>query len=177
MLLLLGVLGVLSLVLSGFLVVNTISALLAQQVRQIGIMKAIGARSGQIVGHVPGDGAGLRPAVAVVAVPLGVLGALAFTGFMAGLFNFDLTSFDVPAAGPRPAGRGRPARARAGGALSRSSPARASPLREAMSDYGLGKGQFGRGLIDRLLRARPRRCRARCCSRCATRSGARAGWR
>ena len=38
-----GALAVLSLLLSGFLVVNTISALLAQQNRQIGMMKAVGA--------------------------------------------------------------------------------------------------------------------------------------
>src|SRR3712207_8698730 len=45
LLLILGVLGVMSLLLSGFLVVNTIGALLTQQVRQIGIMKSIGART------------------------------------------------------------------------------------------------------------------------------------
>jgi putative ABC transport system permease protein len=49
-LLLLGLLAVLSMFLSGFLVINVISALLAQQERQIGIMKAIGARSQQIIG-------------------------------------------------------------------------------------------------------------------------------
>ena len=47
--LLLTPLGVLALFLSGFLVINTISALMAQQVRQIGVMKAIGARRGQVV--------------------------------------------------------------------------------------------------------------------------------
>jgi putative ABC transport system permease protein len=47
--LLLGVLGFFSLLLSGFLVVNTISSIMSQQVRQIGVMKAIGARSRQIM--------------------------------------------------------------------------------------------------------------------------------
>jgi hypothetical protein len=42
--LLLGVLESFSLLLSGFLVVNTISSIMAQQVREIGVMKAIGAR-------------------------------------------------------------------------------------------------------------------------------------
>ena len=50
LLLLLNALGLSSLFLSGFLIVNTISALLGQQVRQIGMMKAIGARGRQIVG-------------------------------------------------------------------------------------------------------------------------------
>ena len=49
-LLILGVLGSLSLFLSGFLVVNTISAMVAQQIRQIGMMKAVGARAGQVLG-------------------------------------------------------------------------------------------------------------------------------
>jgi putative ABC transport system permease protein len=44
----LAIVGILMLALSGFLVTNLISALLAQQVHQIGIMKAVGARSGQI---------------------------------------------------------------------------------------------------------------------------------
>jgi putative ABC transport system permease protein len=43
-LLMLSILGLLALCLSAFLIVNTISAQLAQQVRQIGVMKAIGAR-------------------------------------------------------------------------------------------------------------------------------------
>lgn len=48
--LILGVCGVITLLLSGFLVVNTISALLTQQIRQIGVMKLVGARQQQIVG-------------------------------------------------------------------------------------------------------------------------------
>jgi putative ABC transport system permease protein len=43
------VLGFLVLFLSGFLITNTLSALLNQQVNHIGIMKAIGARRGQII--------------------------------------------------------------------------------------------------------------------------------
>ena len=42
--------GLIILLLSGFLVINAISALIAQQVPQIGIMKLIGARRGQIMG-------------------------------------------------------------------------------------------------------------------------------
>ena len=42
---LLVLVGVMTLVLSGFLVVNTIGALVTQQTRQLGVMKAIGART------------------------------------------------------------------------------------------------------------------------------------
>jgi putative ABC transport system permease protein len=45
---LLGVLGYMTVLLSAFLVINTITALMTQQTRQIGIMKSVGARTGQI---------------------------------------------------------------------------------------------------------------------------------
>ncbi len=44
------VLGFLVMFLSGFLITNTLSALLNQQVHQIGVMKTIGGRRGQIMG-------------------------------------------------------------------------------------------------------------------------------
>jgi putative ABC transport system permease protein len=50
MFMLLGVLGVLSLILGLLLVYNTISSIIAGQTDQIGIMKAIGARTGNILG-------------------------------------------------------------------------------------------------------------------------------
>jgi putative ABC transport system permease protein len=44
----LTVLGYMTVFLSGFLIVNTITALMAQQTRQIGIMKAVGGGNGQV---------------------------------------------------------------------------------------------------------------------------------
>jgi hypothetical protein len=46
--LLMSIIGLFALLLSAFLVINTISALLTQQIRQIGVMKSIGARSRDI---------------------------------------------------------------------------------------------------------------------------------
>ena len=48
--LLLLALGVMALALSGFLVVTTVSALMAQQIKQVGIMKAVGGRASQVMG-------------------------------------------------------------------------------------------------------------------------------
>jgi len=48
-LLLMGVIGALALVISAFLIVNTINAVLAQQVSQIGVMKAVGATTDRVV--------------------------------------------------------------------------------------------------------------------------------
>ena len=45
---LLVVVGAMTLTLSGFLVVNTIGSLVTQQMRQLGVMKAVGARTSQL---------------------------------------------------------------------------------------------------------------------------------
>jgi putative ABC transport system permease protein len=96
MLLLLGVLGVLSLFLSGFLVINTISALLRQQTRQIGVMKAIGGSRPAITTMYLAMGGIFGLLALVIGVPLSILGARGFTQFMAGFMNFDIMSFRIP---------------------------------------------------------------------------------
>ena len=94
--LVLGFIGALALVVSGFLVVNTVSAILAQQTRQIGVMKAIGARNDQIAGHYLGLVLAYAILALIVALPLGLLGAYAFTSFTAGLANFDVETVFLP---------------------------------------------------------------------------------
>ncbi len=150
LLLILCVLGFLSLILSGFLVVNTISALLTQQVRQIGVMKTIGARSGQLMRLYLGTVLIFGLLSLLVAVPLGALAAGAFTAFMATLLNFDVVSFAVPAnvlALEVGAGLLVPLLA----ALYPIAAGTRVSVREAISGYGLGKGRFGKGLIVHAL--------------------------
>lgn len=96
LLLIMGVLGVLSLLLSGFLVINTIGAVLTQQTRQIGIMKAIGARTSQVTGLYLSTVLIFGLLALLVAVPLGAIGAQALISFLAGLLNFDVISFTIP---------------------------------------------------------------------------------
>jgi putative ABC transport system permease protein len=91
-----GALAVLSLLLSGFLVINTISALLAQQVRQIGMMKAVGARTRQIMPLYLVTVAIFGLLALVIAIPVGVLGASMFSRFIAGFLNFDIANFRLP---------------------------------------------------------------------------------
>ncbi len=93
--LVLGVIGALSLVVSGFLVVNTISAILAQQTRQIGMMKAVGARDRQVAGVYLGIVLGYALVALLVALPLGALGAWLLTRFTGSLLNFEATTFFV----------------------------------------------------------------------------------
>jgi putative ABC transport system permease protein len=94
--LVLGAIGALSLLVSGFLVINTISAIIGQQTRQIGMMKAVGARDAQVAGVYLGIVLGYAFIALLVALPLGALGAWLLTSFTAGLMNFEATTFFVP---------------------------------------------------------------------------------
>ncbi|MEY2818061.1 MAG: macrolide export ATP-binding/permease protein MacB, partial [Chloroflexota bacterium] len=85
----LGLVAVLAMLLSALLVVNVISALIAQQEKQIAIMKAIGARSGQIVGLYFSMVFILGLVACIIAIPLSVYGADELAEFAAEQVNFD----------------------------------------------------------------------------------------
>ncbi len=145
-----GTLAVLSLLLSGFLVVNTIAALVTQQIRQIGMMKAVGARARQVMGMYLVTVAIFGLLALVISVPLGVVGAHLFSSFIAGYLNFDVTNFRLPP---------EVLVAQIGVGLVVPLAAALYPViqgaritvREAISEYGLGQGRFGTNWIDRLL--------------------------
>jgi putative ABC transport system permease protein len=150
LILLLGIIGFFALSLSGFLVINTIGALLTQQTRQIGVMKSIGAGSRDIVGMYLVTVLAFGVLSLVVSVPLGVLGAWALANYFAGLFNFDITTVSVPPmvlALQVAAGLLVPLLA----ALVPVLTGTRITVREAISGYGLGKGRFGKGRLDRLI--------------------------
>jgi putative ABC transport system permease protein len=94
--LVLTVMGFLSLILSGFLVINTIAAIMAQQTRQIGIMKAVGARNSQVLQLYLATVIIFGLLSLLVAVPLGALAAGAFGNYMAQLINFDIVNYSTP---------------------------------------------------------------------------------
>lgn len=96
LLLILGSLGVLSLVLSGFLVFNTVSAMLARQRPQIGVMKAIGASRRDVLTLYIATVLIFSTLALVVAVPLGALAARILTVQLGTLLNIDIESFAVP---------------------------------------------------------------------------------
>lgn len=148
--LILGGIGVLSLLLSAFLIVNTLSAIMAQQVRQIGIMKSIGARTGQITGMYIVMVLLFGVLALIPSVPLAAAGALGLASIFAGLLNFDVGGFQL-----------HPQVVATQTAISLAAPLLASVMpirrgvrvtvREAISEQGLGKGHFGTHLIDRLI--------------------------
>jgi putative ABC transport system permease protein len=88
--------ALMSLVLSAVLVAANLAAILARQVREIGVMKTVGARSAQIAGLYTVFVAALAAVAVLVALPSGVLGARGFAGVIAHLLNFELTSQAVP---------------------------------------------------------------------------------
>ncbi len=97
LLLLMGVLGAMSLLASSFLVFNTISALLAQQTRQIGVMKALGGRTAQLLGMYLSMVGIMSLLALLIAIPLGIVGGMAFASFLASTLNLDI---DVMRAAP-----------------------------------------------------------------------------
>ena len=149
-LLLMGVLGVLSLFLSAFLIINTVSALLAQQRRQIGVMKALGARTSQIMGMYMLMVTIYGLFALIIAIPLGMAGSRGLSQLLAAYFNFDLIDLSVP---PQAIllqiviGLMLP--------IVASLPPFIANLRgtaaDAMNAYRLGKGRFGTGIVDRVL--------------------------
>ena len=142
--------GLFVLVLSGILVINLLTAMMASQVRQIGVMKAIGGTHRQIAGIYFGQALFLGIAAVIVSVPLGILGSRALCRYMAFFLNFDINSFAVPfwvyllvalvgiaapmIAAAYPVWRGT-----------------ATPVRVALSDFGLSQANFGASAFDRAL--------------------------
>ena len=84
----LTVLGYMTVFLSGFLIVNTITALMAQQTRQIGIMKAVGGGNGQVFAMYIVLVLSFGLAALAIAVPLANSGAKFFGAGMAQYLNF-----------------------------------------------------------------------------------------
>ncbi len=146
----LTLMGALILFLSGFLVIITISALLSQQVRQIGIMKAIGGRTYQIIAMYLFYVLILGAIALAIAIPASQIGTGFAINFIARIINFDLPSYQVP-----------PAIIQKQAVLCLVIPALAAiipilgstriTVREAINDPGLSKANFGNTIFDRLL--------------------------
>ena len=92
----LEVAGVTSLALSGFLVINIMTALISQQIRQIGILKAIGGRTYQIIIIYLIMAMTLGGIAFLIAVPAGLLAAYGVTRFIASILNTDIVNFYLP---------------------------------------------------------------------------------
>jgi putative ABC transport system permease protein len=155
MLILLGLIAGLSMFLSGLLVVNVVSAVIAQQEKQIGIMKAIGARSMQIIGLYFGMVIALGLAACLLAIPFSNVGANALAKFVAELINFDApkVEYTLPALLTQFAvGLIVPLIAAAPSILSGT---KVSPAK-VLSEYGINQVWRGAGFMDAILNRFPR---------------------
>ncbi len=149
LILILGLLGGLVLLLGVFLVINTVSALLAQQIRQIGMMKAIGGRTRQIMVLYLGLVLAYGGLAALIAVPLAALAAWQFTRLFSDVLNINVTGPWFP-----------PVVVALEVALGMLVPLLAAlvpvlrgtriTVREAVTSYGLSQQSHAGGLVDRV---------------------------
>lgn len=90
LLFLLEAFGLIALFLSAVLVVNMISAMLAQQTRQIGVMKAIGASLRQVTSIYYGMVIVLGLTGVLIGLPLAILAGRGYATFAAQMLNFQI---------------------------------------------------------------------------------------
>jgi len=96
LLFLMEIFGLLALVLSGVLVSNMITAILEQQTRQIGIMKAIGASSLQIAGLYQGMVLVMAFSAMLISLPFGLFVGRRYAWLAATMLNFNIYSYSIP---------------------------------------------------------------------------------
>jgi putative ABC transport system permease protein len=93
---LLGAFGALTFALSAVLVANMIHALLSEQLRQVGVMKTLGASTRQIAALYLGQVAILAAGALCIGIPLGISAGRAYARFCAGMLNATISDARPP---------------------------------------------------------------------------------
>jgi len=88
-------LGILIVFLSSSLIANTLSALIGQHLRHIGVMKLVGGRNRQILEMYLVIIVSFGVLALLIAVPLGGQGAYGLAAFIAGELNFNLLGYRI----------------------------------------------------------------------------------
>ena len=88
--------GLLSFLLSTVLVTSMVHGLMAEQVKQVGIMKTLGATSMQIAGVYLAQVGALALAALAIGVPLGIFVGSAYAQFSASILNTDVSQAPFP---------------------------------------------------------------------------------
>jgi len=91
-----GAFGLLGLLVCGFLVVNLISALLARQLREIAVMKTLGAADRQIAAMYVVLALILGMLASAIALPAAVLIGRAYADFRGQMLNFPIDAYAIP---------------------------------------------------------------------------------
>jgi len=145
-----GAFGLLAFLLSGFLVLNLMTAILAGQVREIGIMKAIGASKRQVAAIYLGLALVLGLLSMVIALPVAAAVGRTYAAFVGDLLNFDVSAYSPSASvfGLQLAlGALLPGMA----ALVPVLRAAGMTVSRALRDYGIDETHSAHGRLDRLL--------------------------
>jgi putative ABC transport system permease protein len=154
MLLGMGVMGAICLGLSAFLIINTMSAVIVQQVWQMGVMKVVGATFWRVARIYLATALIYGVLAVLLAVPPSAYTAYAVSAWSLDLFNVPFDSFEiVPSALLIQVAVGLTVPLFA--ALVPVAIGARTTARRAISTRGLGGG-FGRGLLDKVV-ARVRR--------------------
>ncbi|GAB4580105.1 MAG: FtsX-like permease family protein [Anaerolineales bacterium] len=148
--LILTIMAIAALGLSTFLIINTMNALMVQQIPQVGMMKIVGGLSGQIATLYLAGVAVYGLLSLVIAIPAGAFAGDALSRWLLTVLNVTTSPFEllydafvvqiavgllVPLlAALWPVLRGV-----------------AIPVARALSSYGLGQGQYGTRFLDRIL--------------------------
>jgi putative ABC transport system permease protein len=93
----LNALGLLTLILSAFLVTSVMSAVMSQQIPQIGILKSLGARVHQTMSLYFQEVLLFGVIALVLAAPMGLIGSYFLADGVASGMNFDVVNFHLPA--------------------------------------------------------------------------------
>ncbi|MBK9925255.1 MAG: FtsX-like permease family protein [Anaerolineales bacterium] len=148
-----GAMGLLALIMSGVLVTVMISAMLGQQIRQIGIMKAIGGNAGQIAGIYLVMVLALGLVALAIGLPISLALGRALSNYEAvQMLNFEIFDNRVDLwvyALIVIVGLLVPLLAAANPIIKGSR----TTVLAALSDYGVGKGKFGSSRMDVWLSA------------------------
>ena len=94
--LILQIMSVLAMFLSAGLVINTVSAILSQQIKQIGILRSVGAQRRQLIGMYVFNVLAFGILAVMIAIPVGLLGAWWLVDFAASFLNFTVNQIDLP---------------------------------------------------------------------------------
>jgi putative ABC transport system permease protein len=144
-------LAIICVVVGAILIYNTLSNLITQQMNQIGILKAIGARTSTIIGVYLVNALVYGMLALAIAIPLGAVVASTTTRIFLNLYNIDYNQFELSSqavifqvisgiAAPLLAG------------LPPVLQGARITVRQAIASYGLG-GDFRSGRLDRLVDA------------------------
>jgi putative ABC transport system permease protein len=92
----LNALGILTLILSAFLVTSVMSAIMSQQIPQIGILKSLGARIQQTMSLYIQEVLLFGALALLLAIPMGLVGAYFLADGVATSLNFNIEHFNLP---------------------------------------------------------------------------------